>query len=512
MNPRRALLALVAAIALGAAVLVVIAASNRSTAPALAAARAHRAAAIPTAISASVSDTPSGPAMPSGFVGVSIEFKAVQQYTGRDPSAINPVFVRLLKALAPGQAPSIRIGGNSTDQTWWPMRDTISPPGIRYTLTPDWLRTTHALGQALGAKMIVGVNLAAGRPAIAAAESRALVSGIGRRFIQALEIGNEPDIYTQFPWYSGHGGLGIYARPQNYDVGQFTTDYSRWSTALPDLPLAGPAFAELTWLSGLGQFIAAEPRLNVVTVHRYPLRACVTDPISPGYPTIPALLSDASAAGLAQPLAPYIQVAHAAGVPFRVGEMNSAACRGRPGVSDTFASALWVLDTFFNLASEGADGVNVHTFPGAPYQLFTFTDSKQGWRGSVHPEYYGMLMFAQAFPPGAQLLPVTAPAGPVKIWATRSPTGRTRIVLINKSTTAITNVQLQVPGSGGKASLEWLQAPSAAAKTGVTLGGRTFGTSTKTGQLPSMRTAPITATQGSYSITLPAASAVLLTQ
>ncbi len=512
MNARRALLALVAALALGVAVLVAVAIPTPSTPPALAATAAHRAAAIPTSISASVSDTPTGQAMPPGFVGVSLEFKAVQEYTGSDPSAVNPVFVHLLKALAPGQAPVVRIGGNSTDQTWWPMRGTIPPAGLRYTLTPDWLRTTHALAQALGARMIVGINLAAGRPAIAAAEGKALVSGIGRQFIQGLEIGNEPDIYTQFPWYSGHGGLTIYARPQDYDVSQFTADYSRWSTALPDLPLAGPAFAELTWLTGLAQFITAEPRLHVVTMHRYPLRACVSDPIAPGYPTIPALLSDASAAGLAQPLYQYIQLAHAAGLPFRVAEMNSAACRGRSGVSDTFASALWVLDTFFNLASEGADGVNIHTFPGAPYQLFTFTHSKPGWRGSVHPEYYGMLMFAQAFPPGAQLLPVTAPAGPVKIWATRSPTGRTRIVLINKSTTTITHVQLQVPGSGGNASLDWLQAPSASSTTGVTLGGRTFGTASRTGQLPPAHTVSITATQGSYSLTLPAASAVLLTQ
>ena len=33
-----------------------------------------------------------------------------------------------------------------------------------------------------------------------------------------------------------------------------------------------------------------------------------------------------------------------------------------------------------------------------------------------------MLMFAQAFPPGARLLPVTAPSGPVKVWATSGPT------------------------------------------------------------------------------------------
>ena len=41
--------------------------------------------------------------MPPGFVGVSFEYRAMHVYTGRDPSAVNPVLVQLLKALAPGQ-------------------------------------------------------------------------------------------------------------------------------------------------------------------------------------------------------------------------------------------------------------------------------------------------------------------------------------------------------------------------------------------------------------------------
>ena len=71
-----------------------------------------------------------------------------------------------------------------------------------------------------------------------------------------------------------------------------------------------------------------------------------------------------------------------------------------------------MLDTLFNLAQAGVDGVNVHTLPGAAYELFTISHKQGRWQAFVHPEYYGMLMFAQAFPPGAQLLPVTAPGRP----------------------------------------------------------------------------------------------------
>lgn len=97
-------------------------------------------------------------------------------------------------------------------------------------------------------------------------------------------------------------------------------------------------------------------------------------------------------------------------------------------MSDTFASALWVLDTLFNMARVGVDGVNIHTFRKAVYQPFSFTHSRGGWRAHVEPMYYGMLMFARAAPTGSRLLP-TYPASSQALMLTapalRSRTGVT---------------------------------------------------------------------------------------
>jgi hypothetical protein len=470
-------------------------------------------------ISASVGSTPVGAPMSPGFVGVSLEYGALHLYTGRDPNAINPVLLHLLAGLAQGDSPVIRIGGNSADATWWPMRGVIPPGGVRYALNPGWLRTTHALAAALGARLIIDVNLAAGRPALAAAEARAILRGVGRSYIEALEVGNEPDLYSQFPWYHNRHHRSFYARSSSYNLPGLVSDFSRWRAALPPIPLAGPSVAELSWLSGLQQFISAEPTLGIVTVHRYPLRAGVADPSSPLYPSIPNLLGDQSSSAIAQAIAPYAAQAHAHSLPFRVDEMNSASHSGQKGVSNSFASALWVLDALFNLASVGVDGVNVHSLPGARYELFSFMHPKhRRWSAFVHPEYYGMLMFGQAFPSGAQLLPVTAPAGPVKVWATTGSgafgSGNatvTRVVIINKDIANPHEVQLQVPGAVA-GTLEWLQAPSVTSLTGVMLGGQGFGTSTTSGTLGAPKLQPISATGGAYSITLPPASAVMLTQ
>ncbi len=464
---------------------------------------------------AQVSATPTGPSLPLGFTGVSFEYRAMHQYTGRDPRAINPVLEALLQGLVPGQPPIVRIGGNSTDDTWWPIRGMVPQGGIYYRLTRGWLRTTQALAADLNAKLILGINLAAGRPDIAAAEGRAFLAGIGRQYIDELEIGNEPDLYPVFPWYRDRSGRVFRRRPHSYDLAAYTRQFTEWAHTLPNLPLAGPAVSGPSWLYGLNGFIRAQPRLKLVTYHRYPLRSCTTDPTDPTFASIPNLLADYSSAGLAAPLSPFVSTAASHHLPLWIAEMNSASCEGKAGVSDSFASALWALDTMFNFASRGVQGVNFHMLPGSHYELFTVSRTAQGaWQAFVHPEYYGLMLFAQAFPPGARLLSVSAPAGPVKVWATEGAGGVVRITAINQDATAEHDVSVTVPGATDTAdgSLETLAAPSLAATTGVSLGGQSFGDETTTGTLPAAPTAtPVIPTSGTYTVALAPGSAALLT-
>jgi hypothetical protein len=480
---------------------------------ALGLALAGPAAARADQLSASVSATPAGQVMAPGFLGVSLEYRALHQYTGRDPRSVDPVLVALLKGLAPGQAPSVRIGGNSADGSWWPIRGMIPPGGIYYRLTKGWMRTTQALAADLGTKLILDINLAAGRPAIAAAEGRALLAGVGRQFIDAFEIGNEPDLYPVFPWYSDRRGHIYRARNRKYSLSDYTQQFTQWSKALPRMPLAGPVTSGPAWMGKLSRFISAEPRLKLVTYHRYPLRACIKDPSATGFPSIPGLLADSSSKGLADGLASFVRVAHAHKLPFRVGEMNSASCKGAAGVSDTFASALWALDTMFNMARVGVDGVNFHMLPGAKYELFTVSrDAAGNWQAFVRPEYYGLLLFSQAFPPGARLVNVAAPGGPVKFWATVGADGVIRVVLINKDIAAAHDVLLTLPGTPPQASLETLAAPGVSSPSDVTLGGQTFGAQTATGVLPGPpQTTAVAPVAGAYSVTLAPGSATMLT-
>jgi hypothetical protein len=451
-----------------------------------------------------------GRAIPSGFVGVSMEYPTLTAYAGSDPRALDPVFLALMRNLAPGQRPVLRIGGDSTDWAWWPLAGVTRPAGIRYSLTPRLLAVIRAVATALDARLILGVNLEADSSALASGEAQALIAGVGRRSIEALELGNEPELYGSFNWYRQPDGRGVKGRPRSYDAGAYAKNAANIAQALPRITLAGPSAGAPKWIAHLSQLLDAGPRVGVVTLHAYPLKHCRAASTEA---TIPHLLAASSSSGLAQILKRYVRIAHAHGLPLRIDEMNAVSCGGRSGVSDTFASALWSLDTLFAMARAGVDGVNIHTVPGKVNDLFGVTGGNGRWLASVRPEYYGMMMFAQATPPGSRLVGLSGKrAGGLSAWATLAPDGQIRVVLINKALDQTQAVTVRIPATTGPATLERLQAPSAGARSGVTLGGHGFGAETATGRLdPTSAGTTVTPTSHGYRISLPAASAAMLT-
>jgi hypothetical protein len=468
-----------------------------------------RAAAPAGAATLTVEQTTVGRAIPTGFVGLTTEYRGLEAYAGGDPRALDPVFEQLIRNLAPNQRPVLRVGGDSTDWTWWPVPHMARPGGVKFDLTKRWLQVAAALGQALNARLILGVNFEADSGRVASAEAQAFMAGLGRNRIEALELGNEPELYAAFPWYKLPNGNHVRGRPATYDYRGFLQDFSNVARSLPSsMTTAGPSMGAPLWIPLLGQFLSANPHIGLATLHRYPLKHCSTTPV-----TVAEVLSSASSIGLAQTVAGAVTVAHRRGTALRIDEMSAISCGGMAGVSDSFATALWSLDALFAMARVGVDGVNFQTAPNSFNELFGISDVKGTWQANVHPAYYGMMMFAQAAPPGSRLLRLAgAPGGEVRAWATRAPNGEVRVVLINDATAGSRLVKVRIPSIGGPASLERLKAPSAQAQGGVTLGGQGFGLKTSTGLLAGTPAATsVTPVAGAYVVSLPAASAAMLT-
>lgn len=472
-------------------------------------------------VSVSVSDRAVGAPVPTGFLGFSFEFQGVRAYTGSDPAHINPVLVQLIRNLTPGQAPVLRIGGNSTDVSY------VTGPGIKplpyrgYRLTPSWMATTGALARQLGARMIMGLNLAANDPALDAAEVADYLKAFPKGSIDAVEIGNEPNVYNKITIYHTAAGAPFHARRRSFGYPAFRTQFEAIADRTQPLALAGPALAigpvpgHGSWVNTVGDLLHRQSRISMMTVHRYPLRNCYVPPKSPQYPTIGHLLDSYATVTLADSLKRWIAIAHAQHRQLRLDELNSVACRGKAGVSDSFASALWATDALFGLARAGVDGIDMHTLPDAAYQLFAFSRQGGHWQAQVRPVYYGLQLFAQAAPAGARLLQVTRHGADaaLSVWATRGRDHRLRVVVINKSQTRRKTVTVSLPTGTpmANATVERMLAPSVRAKHGVTLAGRSYGAETQTGQLATPEVERAHIVSGRVTLSVPGASAALVT-
>ncbi|MDQ6744720.1 MAG: glycosyl hydrolase family 79 C-terminal domain-containing protein [Actinomycetota bacterium] len=460
-----------------------------------------------------VTGTPVSRPVPPGYIGLSLEYTAVEHYAGGDPSAINPVFATLLDELTPGGHPVLRIGGDTSDWGWFAVPGMRKPPGIQYTLHRRWVSVTRALAERTGAKLILGLNLEAGSHRLMAEQVHRF-SGVGSA-LQAFEIGNEPEVFGALGWYRSHHHP-VYARRRGYDYHDYTRELARYTGLVPaSIPLAGPSTGGMRFWAQTGNYLREHPRVRVVTYHLYPLHECLVDPKGPAASTVPHLLGPSASTGLAALIAPYVPVAHAHGAVVRIDELNSVSCGGGPGVSDRFASALWAIDTLFALAREGVDGVNFHTFTRAYYRPFFFHHTAGRWSATIAPMYYGLLAFNLAAPAGSKLLQTSVPASStLRVWATRGRDGHVRVMLINTSPSHARTIAIKLPTSAHTATLQRLRAPGLGSAEGVTLGGQRFTRPTTTGQLtgPRVVSTPQQVEPGVYLLGMPPGSAAVLTR
>ena len=443
------------------------------------------------------------------------------------PPAAGGDLVALLRSLGPGV---LRFGGVSADeQTAWIAGRSSSggaalPRWAGTAITAHDLEGIAALARAIGWRVLLTVNLGHYDPAAAAQEAAAARAALGP-YLAGVELGNEPDRYVRKQLRAPGWGFAAY-RPQA------AAYRAAIATAAPGVPIAGPdpssGVPGLAWLRAA----AGTLRPDLLTDHYYPLSSCGARP------TISELLSlsvrRAESAMLAA-IAALARAAHAAAP--RVDETNSISCEGQPGVSNTFAAALWALDYTARALTAGVAGVNFHDLiakPGA-YSPLVAPNSVALAAGALRatPEWYALLAARQL--PGAQPLPASvagAAPGELDASAFRAPDGRLRLVLVDYDPPGSPPlaVRLRVPraavgvgrrqgsvsrGHSGdpsgyaSGSVLRLTAPSPAATAGVTLGGRAVapdGSWTPPAALPA-----VYARSGSLAVQMPPSSAAVVT-
>jgi len=474
---------------------------------AVAAASASAPAAKP-AVKITVGATTVGPPVPSGFVGLATEYWNVEQEVGDNPKKPDTAFEQTLRNLSPTGGFSLRIGGDSTDWTWFPIPGMRQPRWVRFTMTPTWAAVTDRLVDDLGAHLIVGINMEAGSLKVASAEIHEIRSVMGR-VPTTFELGNEPELYSHFAFYHDTAGQAVLGRPKTYSLIDMTDQWNQLANALPDVRFAGPGYTSLNALPFVDRFLSESRRLSLVTVHVYPLKSTRCTRGTP--PQESELFTSSSLQTLASTVASWTSLTHQNGVGLRVDEMNSVTCGGQPGLTNTFGPALWALNILPLYAQAGVNGVNIQSRPYTAQNLIQTNHTRAGWRMIVEPEYYGLMAFAQLTPPGSKMLAVgTMPSG-LYAWADRTPQGQTHVVVTNVGSTAST-VAVPAAGSSGAAEVEMLSAGAGGlrATSGVNLGGQRI--SERTGRLTGTPSSKhVAATGNAFDVTVAPDSAAIVT-
>ena len=465
-----------------------------------------------------VAVTPRAP-VPRSFAGLSVEYRSVRDFLGTG-GLPNPVFAALSRTLEREGSgpPPLRFGGDSTDQTWWNPAYAPRPAGITTDLDPAWLTDVRTWLSAVKSPLTFGLNLGLNDPARAAELARAVAGGVPRDALSGFQIGNEPDLYPTARRYKvgPHRLARIAKRPLDYDYAQLRRELEAHipaiSAAAPGIPLQSSPFAAAAWNDHAQDVLGiAQGAFSVYAAHAYALQTCNSNARRldrAGY--IPALLAGRPYTALMARMEELVAVATAQGADVRVDELNTAICGGLLGVSDTFASAIWGTDVLFGLAQAGVRRAHFHTWTGARYAPVEFGSRP----ARVRPLFYAMLLFNRATPDGSRLLPVgpNPPGARLKTWATVDGAGTRRVVVINKDPKGARKVILRVAGAGRVARVERLQARSLRSTGGVTLGGQSYGTTTKDGVLRGDRVVERVPSQGgAFTLAMPPGSAALMT-
>jgi hypothetical protein len=393
----------------------------------------------------------------------------------------------------------LRIGGNSVDRNIWTANGKGQTSG---QIAASDVNALAAFVKAVGWKCLYGVNLGGSAtgvqtPALAAAEVAYAVQQFGSSLL-GIEIGNECDLY---------GNSGNYY-DGNWSLAQFETLWAQYRTAIlaaaPGVAITGPASggSESSWTVPFGQSVKGE--ITLLTQHYY--RANGDLPTSTG-----AFLVTPDST-LVKDLATVQTGAQGIGIPYRMSECNSFYNGGSNGVSDSYASSLWVIDYLFNCAQGGAVGVNLHG--GGNSAGYTPIADSSGVVVGARPEYYGVLLFTLAGTGTLYQTVVTAGSLNVTAYAVKTASGGLNVVMVNKDSTQNVQVSMTLPQTVSAATLMGMtqltsgaSGPDLSATAGVTIQGASVQVD---GTFSPSAAYTLTASGSSVSCYVPALSAVLI--
>ncbi|KAH9949137.1 glycoside hydrolase family 79 protein [Amylocystis lapponica] len=319
-----------------------------------------------------------------------------------------------------GSPPKLRVGADSEDHTVWSPTMTINedlfPPTNVVTPYPEATYITvgdeyYTLVRWLpaGTHMVWGVNLGFNNVTNAVNMVKAICRAFSLPSVQnsgvvldRIEVGNEADLY-------GNNGLRTQS---NWTVENYVPDWESIAGPVVNaagitsndgpVTLQGAAFASQAFtpreVFALG-ILESDPGKTISTIsqHQYSAAFC-----NGGDFGLISFMNKTTVRGNLTIFEADIAATYEQGLTYVLGETNSIACHGAPGVSNTAGAALWAIDYTLFASTLAIRELYFHEGVGYKYNYFqpvtlnysTINDTPLSPPAPPHiqPPYYGALV------------------------------------------------------------------------------------------------------------------------
>jgi hypothetical protein len=428
-----------------------------------------------------------GVRVPNDFLGLSFEATTL---TGLPALARARTLEHLLRSLGRG---TLRFGGGTVNRyVAWTQPGTPRPPWATQTVSRRDFEALAAITDRTGWKALLTTNLAHYEAPAAGEEAAAANQELGPS-LYGIAVANEPDRFRHFGLRARSWGFSGYARELAGYRAAIAASAPGARIAAPDASTGEPP---LPWV---WESLGLHP--SILTDHYYPLTSC-------GHkPTVSELLGPIVRLKESVMLKTLSDIQRTAGTPMQLDETNNVSCKGQPGVSNSFASALWAADFIARAMRAGLRGVDFHDLPSRPRSYSPIV----GEGASLHanPEWYGLLLTRGL--QGTRVLPTdVSTRSELTAQAFLRPDGGLEVLLVDfdAAGTAPDRVTLKIHGRAGEGTITRLTAPSASATSDVRLGGAEVATSGSWHPKPPL--AVVHHRGDSLGLTMPASSAALV--
>ncbi|KAF3933570.1 hypothetical protein ABW19_dt0204116 [Dactylella cylindrospora] len=369
-------------------------------------------------VSPTLLNSAAAPTVDRGLISYSVELMAIVGFT--QSSIANNLFdVWTSKT---GGRPGLRIGGSGMDRSSYvPGQQDATVyryenTGSQWYYGPSYFPIiANYFPQDM--EITFGLNLANTTNNWKNTIDFAVAAKNGIPQINLFEIGNEIDNFVQ-------NGL----REEPWRTSEYASQWSKIANMvkaqIPDAEFQPAVYASSFRNDfNLGALVRAGVnnnnfRVPTYSMHFYPQSYC-----DAGRPStrVDNLVDHNLLTGQLERFQPEIDAAEGGGGRFTWAETNSVSCSGAPGISDTFASALWLVDWSLASASKNVHRIYVHNTLTTPYSMFL---PKPGnvYPTGVRPLAYGMYFLAEtlALPEAGSdtkflVTPVSLPGNPSDI-------------------------------------------------------------------------------------------------